>query len=75
MTFANVCVNQEQLTLLSHVLLAAFPGCTIHQSRDPKRTIQHLSNQKVDAVFADADTYICAEFLEICKLLANVSVS
>ena len=57
MTFANVCVNQEQLTLLSHLLLAAFPGCTIHQSRDPKRTIQHLSNQKVDAVFADADTY------------------
>ena len=65
MTFANVCVNQEQLTLLSHLLLAAFPGCTIHQSRDPKRTIQHLSNQKVDAVFADADT--CSDWIHIFR--------
>ena len=65
MTFANVCVNQEQLTLLSHLLLAAFPGCTIHQSRDPKRTIQHLSDHKVDAVFADADT--CSDWIHIFR--------
>ena len=57
MTFANVNVNREQLTLLSQLLLTAFPGCIIHQSRDPMRTITHLSTQKVDAVFADADTY------------------
>ena len=63
MTFANVCVNQEQLTLLSRLLLAVFPGCTIHQSRDPKRIIQHLSNQKIDAVFADADT--CSDWIPI----------
>ena len=56
MTFANVCANQEQLTLLSQLLLTVFPGCIIHQSRDPQRTIRHLSSQKVDAVFADADT-------------------
>lgn len=56
MTFANVGVNQEQITLLSHLLLAAFPGCTIHQSRDPMRTMQHISSRKIDAVFADADT-------------------
>ena len=57
MTFANVSVNREQLILLSQLLLTAFPGCTIHQSCDPVRTITHLSTQKVDAVFADADTY------------------
>ena len=57
MTFANVSVNREQLTLLSQLLLTAFPGCVIHQSRDPVRIIKRLSTQKVDAVFADADTY------------------
>ena len=57
MTFANVSVNREQLTLLNQLLLTAFPGCVIHQSCDPVRTITHLSTQKVDAVFADADTY------------------
>lgn len=43
--------------MLSQLLLTAFPGCVIHQSCDPVRTITHLSTQKVDAVFADADTY------------------
>ena len=57
MTFANVSINREQLTLLSQLLLAAFPGCIIHQSCDPVRTIKHLSTQTVDAVFADAETY------------------
>ena len=57
MTFANVGVNREQLTSVSQLLLTAFPGCVIHQSCDPVRTVTHLSVQKVDAVFADADTY------------------
>ena len=57
MTFANVNVNREQLTLLSQLLLAAFPGCIIHQSCNPVRTMNHLSTQKVDAVFVDADTH------------------
>lgn len=57
MMFANVSVNREQLTLLSQLLVTAFPGCVIHQSSDPVRTITHLSTQKIDAVFADADTY------------------
>ena len=57
MTFANVSVNREQLALLSQLLLTAFPGCVIHQSCDPVRTITHLSTQKVDAVFVDADTH------------------
>jgi hypothetical protein len=57
MTFANVNMNREQLTLLSQLLLTAFPGCIIHQSCDPVRTITHLSTQRVDAVFTDADTY------------------
>ena len=65
MTFANVSVDQERLTLLSQLLLTAFPGCTIHQSRDPKRTIQHLSSQKIDAVFADADT--CSDWIHIFR--------
>ena len=57
MTFANVCVDRERLTMLSQLLLTAFPGCVIHQSCDPVRTITHLSTQKIDAVFADAETY------------------
>lgn len=57
MTFANVSVNREQLTLLSQLLLTAFPGCVIHQSCDPVRTMTHLSSQKVDAVFVDADAH------------------
>ena len=57
MTFANVSGNREQLTLLSQLLVTAFPGCVVHQSREPMRTIKHLSTQKVDAVFTDADTY------------------
>ena len=56
MTFANVCENQEQLSLLNRLLITAFPGCTIHQSRNPMRTVHFLSTQKVDAIFADADT-------------------
>ena len=58
MTFANVSVNREQLTRLSQLLLTAFPGCVIHQSCDPVRTITHLSTQNVDAVFVDADAYL-----------------
>ena len=61
MTFANVNVSQEQLTLLSRLLLSAFPGCTIHQSRDPVRAMQHISSGKIDAVFADADT--CSDWI------------
>ena len=57
MTFANVSVDREQLTWLSQLLLTSFPGCVIHQSCDPVRTISHLSEQKVDAVFVDADTH------------------
>ena len=57
MLFANVNVNREQLTLLSQLLLSAFPGCIIHQGRDPVRTITHLPSQEVDAVFVDADTH------------------
>ena len=57
MTFANASVNRKQLVSLSQLLLTAFPGCVIHQSRDPAQTIKHLSTQKIDAVFTDADTY------------------
>ena len=57
MKFANVSGSREQLALLSQLLLTAFPGCVIHQSCDPVRTITHLSTQKIDAVFADAETY------------------
>jgi hypothetical protein len=57
MTFANVSGNREQLTWLSQLLVAAFPGCVIHQGRDPMRAMTHLSTQKIDAVFADSDMY------------------
>ena len=57
MTFANVSVNREQLSLLSQLLLTVFPGCVIHQSSSPARTMTHLSTQKVDAVFVDAATH------------------
>lgn len=57
MTFANVCANREQLTLLSQLLLAVFPGCVIHQSSNPSRTLMHLSTKKLDAVFVDADSH------------------
>ena len=65
MTFANVSVNPELLTLLSHLLILAFPGCTIHQSRDPMRAAQRLSNHEVDAIFADADT--CSDWIHTLK--------
>ena len=65
MTFANVSVNQEQLTLLSQLLLAAFPGCIIHQSRDPMQAAQRLSNHKVDAIFADAAP--CFDWLHLLR--------
>ena len=65
MTFANVSVNQELLTLLSQLLLAAFPGCTIHQSRNPVRAMQHISSGNIDAVFADADT--CSDWIHIFR--------
>ena len=65
MTFANISVNQEQLTLLSQLLLTAFPGCTIHQSRNPMRTVQNLSSRKIDVVFADADT--CSDWIHIFR--------
>ena len=61
MTFANISVDQEQRTLLSQVLLTVFPGCTIHQSRDPMRTVQHISSGKIDIVFTDADA--CSDLI------------
>ena len=63
MTFTNISVDREQLTLVSQLLLAAFPGCVIHQSRDPGRAIMHLSTQKTDAVFIDADT--CPDWMPL----------
>ena len=73
MTFANVNTNREQLTWLSQLLLTAFPGCIIHQSCDPARTITHLTTQKVDAVFTDADTYLeLAHLLDRQKSKASV---
>ena len=57
MTFANVSVDQKQLTLLSQLLLTTCPGCVIHQSCDPMRTVRHLATRKIDAIFADEDTY------------------
>ena len=57
MTFANVCVNREQLTSLSQLLLTAFPGCVIHQTCNPIRTFTHLASDAVDAVFVDADSH------------------
>ena len=65
MTFATISDDRQQLLLLSQLLLAAFPGSTIHQSRDPMRMAQHLSEQKVDAVFADAD--ICSNMMHILE--------
>ena len=57
MTFANVSVNRERVTSLSQLLLTVFPGCVIHQSCDPMRTVKHLSSQKIDAVFVDSDSH------------------
>lgn len=56
MTFVTVCADRAQMTSLCHVLVTVFPGCTIHQNRDPMRAVQRLSLQEVDAVFADEDT-------------------
>ena len=57
MMFANVSMNREQLTLLSQLLLMAFPGCVIHQSCDPVRAMLHPSAEKLDAVFVDTDMH------------------
>ena len=65
MTFTTVSSNREQSALLSQLLLMAFPGCTIHQSRDPARAIQHLSTQKVDAMFMDADS--CSDWIPVLR--------
>ena len=56
MTFVTACADRGQLAMLSHLLVNLFPGCTVHQSSDPVRAIQRLSCQKIDAVFADADS-------------------
>ena len=58
MTFITISIDREQLSLLSQFLVAQFPGCTIHQSCDPIRVMKYLSDQKVDAVFADTDTIV-----------------
>lgn len=62
-TFVTVSDNREQLALLSRLLITLIPGCTIHQNSNPMRAIWCLSHQKVDAVFADADT--CANAVEV----------
>ena len=65
MTFVTVSNNCEQLALLSRLLITLIPGCTIHQSCDPMRAIQHVSCRKVDAMFADADT--------VCDMMSILS--
>lgn len=64
-TFVTISDNREQLAILSRLLIALIPGCTIHQNSNPMRAIRCLSHQKVDAVFADADT--CANAMEILR--------
>ena len=65
MTFITVSDNHEQLALLSQLLVTLIPGCTIHQNSNPMRAIRCLSYQKVDAVFADADT--CANAMDVLR--------
>ena len=65
MTFATVCVNQEQLSLLSQLLITIFPGCTIHQNQDPIHAIRCLSKQKIDAMFADVDA--CTNVMDVLR--------
>ena len=65
MTFATVSVDREQSTLLSQLLLTVFPGCTIYQSSNPMRAIQHLTTRKADAVFADVE--ISPDLIHILK--------
>lgn len=57
MVFANVSTDREQLIIISQLLLSTFPGCVIHQSCNPVQTMTHLSTQKFDAVFVDADVH------------------
>lgn len=74
MTFVTVCADRAQLTSLCHMLVTLFPGCTIHQNRNPVRAMRQLSDEKVDAVFVDADTYsgsmdiLCKQNLRLCLL-------
>ena len=65
MTFVTVSNNREQLAVLSQLLVALMPGCTIHQNCDPMRAICCLSRQKVDAVFADAD--LCVNVMDALR--------
>ena len=65
MTFANISASRQQLTSLSQMLITAFPGCTIHQSRDMMRALQHVSSGKVDVVFADAQT--CSDLIPLLR--------
>ena len=73
MTFVTVSFDRNQLTALSQMLVTLFPGCTVHQSCDPVRALRWLSNQKVDAVFAEAD-YIShmVDFLSRQKLSTKI---
>lgn len=73
MTFVTVMNNCEQLALLSQLLITLIPGCTIHQSCDPMRAIQHVSCRKVDAVFADADT-ICDTMNMLSRQRKNAKI-
>ena len=68
MTFVTVSNNCEQLALLSQLLISLIPGCTIHQSCDPMRAIQHVSCRKVDAMFADADIVPTARMRQLFLL-------
>ena len=56
MTFVTADSSRAQLERLTHLLFSAFPGSTIYQHPDLHRVPHDALNNRVDAVFLEAET-------------------
>ena len=55
MTFVTAGYYKEQLERLTQLLIALYPGSTIYQHTNPLRVPHDVLNNKVDAVFLEAE--------------------
>ena len=55
LTFVTADSSRAQLERLTLLLVSAFPGSTIYQHPDPFRVPHDVLNNKVDAVFLEAE--------------------
>ena len=55
MTFVTAGYYKAQLERLTQLLIALYPGSTIYQHTNPLRVPHDILNNKVDAVFLEAE--------------------